>query len=81
MLSPVNQNHRIVLLDILRGFAIFGIFVVNIEIMNCTFMNGDAFAEQFTSVLDSLAVRVKQLFFYSKFFPIFSLLFGVGVSI
>ncbi|WP_405210657.1 DUF418 domain-containing protein [Dokdonia sp. Asnod2-E02] len=81
MLSPVNQNHRIVLLDILRGFAIFGIFVVNIEIMNCTFINGDAFAEQFTSVLDSLAVRVKQLFFYSKFFPIFSLLFGVGVSI
>lgn len=77
--GPVSN--RIVLLDILRGFALLGIFVVNIEIMNCIFMNQDAFSQQWTSSLDTLAVRLQQLFFYGKFFPIFSLLFGVGISI
>jgi len=77
--GPVSN--RIVLLDILRGFALLGIFVVNIEIMNCIFMNQDAFSQQWTSPIDTLAVRLQQLFFYGKFFPIFSLLFGVGISI
>jgi uncharacterized protein len=81
-----KENHtptknRIVLLDILRGFALLGIFVVNIEIMNCVFMNQDAFSPQWTSSIDGLAVRLQQLFFYGKFFPIFSLLFGIGISI
>lgn len=74
-----TQN-RIVLLDILRGFALLGIFIVNIEIMNCVFMNQDAFSQQWTSSIDRLAVRIQQLFFYGKFFPIFSLLFGIGIS-
>ncbi|GGG07375.1 membrane protein [Dokdonia pacifica] len=78
-IAPVS--YRIVILDVLRGFALLGIFVVNIEIMNCVFMNQDAFSAQWTSSIDTLAVRLQQLFFYGKFFPIFSLLFGVGISI
>ena len=80
-MKPVNLSHRIDILDVLRGAAIFGIFVVNVEIMNCLFINGDSFGAQWTSALDQISVRIKQLFFYSKFFPIFSLLFGVGISI
>lgn len=71
---------RIELLDVYRGFAIFGIFVVNIVIMNSTFLNQDAFLERFTGTLDVLAERLLQLFFYTKFFPIFSLLFGLGIA-
>ena len=77
---PTDAQKRIDLLDILRGFAVFGIFVVNIEIMNCVFLNQDAFSGQWTSGIDRLSVRIMQLFFYSKFFPIFSFLFGVGIS-
>ncbi|MUP47427.1 DUF418 domain-containing protein [Gramella sp. BOM4] len=49
--------------------------------MNSTFLNQDEFAQQWTSDIDQLAERILQLFFYTKFFPIFSLLFGLGISI
>ncbi len=73
-------SKRIELLDVYRGFAILGIFVVNIVIMNSTFLNQDEFAQQWTSSLDIAIQKVLQLFFYTKFFPIFSLLFGLGIS-
>ncbi len=79
--QPTQPNNRIEVLDVLRGFAIFGIFMVNVEIMNCVFKNQDAFGAQWTGTIDKIAVRIQQLFFYSKFFPIFSLLFGIGISI
>lgn len=78
--SPTNEKKRIELLDVFRGFAVLGIFVVNIEIMNSTFVNQEVFSQQWTSTIDQFAVKILQLFFYSKFFPIFSLLFGLGIS-
>lgn len=68
------------MLDVYRGFAVFGIFAVNIVIMNSTFLGQHEFAKQFTSGIDQLSERILQLFFYTKFFPIFSLLFGLGIS-
>lgn len=78
--NPTQIKSRVDLLDIYRGFAVFGIFVVNIGIMNSTFLNQEEFAKQWTSNLDQVAERILQLFFYTKFFPIFSLLFGMGIS-
>lgn len=78
--QPTKAKKRIDLLDIYRGFAILGIFVVNIVIMNSTFLNQDEFAKQWTSNIDQITKKVLQLFFYTKFFPIFSLLFGFGIS-
>ncbi len=79
-LSPVKPNHRIQILDIWRGFAVLGIFVVNIEIMNVVFMNQDVFSEQSSGPFDTVILRISQLFFYNKFFPIFSFLFGLGIA-
>lgn len=73
-------TERIEVLDVYRGFAILGIFVVNIVIMNSTFLNQDEFALQWTSNIDIITQKILQLFFYTKFFPIFSLLFGLGIS-
>ena len=42
-LNPVTPDTRIEILDIWRGVAVFGIFVVNIEIMNAVFMNQDMY--------------------------------------
>lgn len=78
--QPTKPKKRIDLLDIFRGFAILGIFVVNITIMNSTFLNQDEFAQQWTSNIDLISEKILQLFFYTKFFPIFSLLFGLGIS-
>lgn len=54
--------------------------MVNIEIMNCVFMNEAAFSEQWTTTIDSISGNIRHLFFYSKFFPVFSFLFGLGIS-
>lgn len=78
--QPTTAKKRIDLLDVYRGFALLGIFVVNIVIMNSTFLNQDEFAKQWTSLIDQFSNRTLQLFFYTKFFPIFSLLFGLGIS-
>ncbi|WP_235010961.1 DUF418 domain-containing protein [Aquimarina sp. AU119] len=48
--------------------------------MNSTFLNQDEFAKQWTSGIDQISNKILQLFFYTKFFPIFSLLFGLGIS-
>ena len=74
------ESRRIALLDVYRGFAIFGIFVVNIEIMNCIPLNQDGYYTSFQDFWNQLADQIRRLFFYSKFFPIFSLLFGLGVA-
>lgn len=79
--QPIQSKKRIDILDIYRGFAIHGIFVVNIVVMNSTFLNQDEFAKQWTSTIDKISEKILQLFFYTKFFPIFSLLFGLGISI
>lgn len=78
--KPTKAKSRIDIIDIYRGFAILGIFVVNIVIMNSTFLNQDEFALQWTSNLDTVSEKILQFFFYTKFFPIFSLLFGLGIS-
>lgn len=78
--QPIKVKKRIDVLDVFRGFAILGIFVVNIVIMNSTFLNQDEFAKQWTSSIDQISGKILQLFFYTKFFPIFSLLFGLGIS-
>ncbi|RXG16035.1 hypothetical protein DSM03_103220 [Leeuwenhoekiella aestuarii] len=77
---PTKPNTRIEVLDIYRGFAVLGIFVVNIVIMHSTFINQDAYLAQFTAPADLITQKVLQLFFYTKFFPIFSLLFGLGIA-
>ena len=80
LVQPTTKERRIDLLDVYRGFSLLGIFVVNIVIMNSTFLNQDQFLQQFTSDIDRISERILQLFFYTKFFPIFSLLFGLGIS-
>lgn len=68
------------LLDVFRGFAIFGIFVVNITIMHSVMMFQDAYYAQFQDSTSAFITKLLQLFFYNKFFPIFSFLFGLGLS-
>jgi uncharacterized protein len=77
---PTSSESRLELLDIFRGVALCGIFFVNLEIMHCVFANQKEYLSQFNALPDRIAYRLMQLFFYSKFFPIFSMLFGLGIS-
>lgn len=79
--APTKENSRIEILDIWRGFAIFGILMVNILVFNCSFPYRPAYEEEWSSVLNQSTLRFLEVFFYSNFYPIFSFLFGLGVSL
>lgn len=79
--TPTKVKSRIIDLDVFRGFAIFGIFMVNILVMNVSFVfRGEWEAEQ-TGWIQDISFFTLETFFYSKFFVIFSFLFGIGVAI
>lgn len=81
-LQPVGQKDRILVLDGLRGFAIFGIFIINIRVFS-----GYSYAtEEFNDKLlftdwDPVFDWIHIVFFSGKFYTLFSLLFGIGFAI
>jgi len=74
-MEPTADRDRIVLLDILRGLAVFGMFTVN---MSADLPWGSAFREQPLDIADAAAMIVVDLLANGKFITIFSFLFGVG---
>ena len=78
-LSPVTGKERIEVLDILRGFALFGILLVNMSYFKApggpTGIGSDVGPAGWFTIL-SLLFLVE-----SKFFTLFSFLFGVGFAV
>ena len=78
MTGPIQLNERIVLYDIIRGFALCGIFLVNIPSM----LGSDwIFGNPMYEGSDLFVRTLFDLFIQTKFYTIFSLLFGIGFSI
>jgi uncharacterized protein len=71
VVAPVQANERIVLLDILRGFALFGILLVNFGGKVGTWVPS----------IDAGVLRGFELLVEDSFYPLFALLFGVGFAI
>jgi uncharacterized protein len=70
-LRPVGEGERTVLLDVLRGFALLGIVLVNFQgSVGTTMPRIDGFVISF---LDHAV--------YGSFYPLFSFLFGVGFGV
>lgn len=79
-LRPVDKTERIQILDILRGFAIFGILAVNIYGMaSPNFLIG--YVEPKWPWYDEFAKTLMLFFAEGKFYVIFSFLFGLGFSV
>jgi uncharacterized protein len=66
-----QSSHRIEFLDVLRGVALFGILVVNV-------FSFGADIPAWSSGADQIAWHLKHFFFETKFWALFSLLFGMG---
>jgi uncharacterized membrane protein YeiB len=80
-LAPVDANERIQALDVVRGFALLGIFLMNVEFFNRpTTQIGLGMASGLTGI-DWLAGWFVAYFVKGKFWTIFSLLFGMGFAI
>ena len=80
-LSPVAPQQRIEALDVVRGFALFGIFLMNIEFFNRSISGIMLGMPVGLTGLDWLASWFIAYFVQGKFWTIFSLLFGMGFAV
>lgn len=80
-LSPVAGAERVELIDVLRGFALLGILLVNIEVFAAPIQLWFSETEWFPGPLDRAAGLFVRFFAQGKFYTLFSILFGLGLSI
>ena len=85
-LKPIAVNQRIESLDVLRGFALFGILVVNslffaMPMMPAIMPPWENYQGIAGSTSDWIAWWIITVLFQYKFLSLFSILFGVGAAI
>ena len=71
MTAEVGGAHRIAFLDVLRGVALFGILLVNVFSFGADY-------PAWSGIADELMWQVKHVVFETKFWMLYSLLFGMG---
>ena len=78
--GPVARSDRILSIDVLRGFAVLGILIMNIQsfsMIGAAYLNPYAYGD--LSSANFAVWFLSRLLADSKFMTIFSLLFGAGV--
>jgi len=75
--TPISTRERVVLLDVLRGFALFGILVVNMGAFKANLFG----PPRDPDLLDQAATWLIAFGFQTKFYVLFSFLFGYGLSV
>jgi uncharacterized protein len=73
-LTPVDPNQRLLHVDMVRGFALFGVMLVNM-------FNFGANSIIWVEPVDEAAFSVMRFFFETKSWRLFSFLFGFGFAL
>jgi uncharacterized protein len=79
--APIAASERIEALDVIRGFALFGIFLVNIEWFTRPWQELGAGMQAGTAALDHTVDWLVYIAARGKFWVLFSLLFGMGFAV
>lgn len=79
--EPVTAAERLQTLDGLRGFALFGILLVNMALFSWPIYQFALAEPIWTSGVDRFADWTVRVLAEGKFYPLFSFLFGLGVEI
>lgn len=81
--APVQDAQRIILLDVLRGFAVLGILLANIPYMSMAATLTGAFEHHIggDGWLDYASHHLVFLLADTKFITLFSILFGAGLAL
>jgi hypothetical protein len=80
--SPLPVHERIPALDVLRGVAVAGILLANVQVFfGLTFIPPERAAALPTAAADHVAEFLEHVFIDGKFYSIFSLLFGIGFGV
>lgn len=73
-IGPVPPTERIQVIDILRGYALFGVLLINMR-------NFDLPGQKWTGAVDQVALWLTIALGDSKFWTLFSFLFGLGFAL
>jgi uncharacterized protein len=79
-ISPISSNERIEILDVLRGLAVGGILIGNMQWFSAYGMMPEALAAQ-APLADRITHFLVHFFVEGKFYSIFSFLFGFGFAL
>lgn len=80
LVTPVSSEERIQSLDILRGFALLGILIMNIQsfsMIEAAYINPAAFGD--LTAINRWAWIFSHIFGDQKFMTLFSILYGAGI--
>lgn len=79
--KPIQSQDREIFMDVLRGFAILGIFIANLN--NFTFYSSDdnLTGPYLVPEFDKQMSFLHKMFIEGKFYTIFSFLFGWGIAL
>lgn len=80
-LSPTTTTERIQTLDIIRGFSLLGILIVNMYSFSHPIEESLFSFDPKMSVLDQTTTWCILFLAEGKFYPIFSILFGLGLTL
>lgn len=79
-ISPTMGSERIVVLDILRGFAILGILIMNVQsfsMISAAYTNPLAYGD--LTGFNKIVHYLSHIFADKKFMTLFAMLFGAGI--
>lgn len=79
--APLPTAERISVLDVLRGFALMGILIMNMPGFSYSGWHEADGSHYWPGALDQLAEEVRDALFSGKFNSLFSVLFGLGFTI
>lgn len=79
-LSPVSQSERIISLDVIRGFSLLGILIINMISFHSPFLYMDPYSWWKTAGDTALYPWI-DIFVQASFYPLFAMLFGYGLGI
>lgn len=72
-------GERVVALDLLRGFSLFGIIIANMLVFHSPYLYIDPY-HYFTTTSDQMTFQWITILIQGSFYPIFAFLFGYGLN-
>ena len=80
-LTPISAGERIEALDVVRGFALIGIFLMNVEWFTRPITDLGTGVDASQTGMSYIASSLIYTFVQGKFWTMFSLLFGMGFAV
>jgi len=80
-LKPISASERLPVIDVLRGFAILGILLINIQEYSFPYGFDSIFLKLHPGIADKIVYWGSRVVFQSKFSTMLSILLGLGMAI